>query len=63
MKHTNYKVEALNELSKQVNSFVAEIGFDNAEVKPMPCTCTPQDLQPFGQCQCGADKSITSKPL
>lgn len=32
MIETQYKVEGLNELSKQVNAFVNEIGFDNADV-------------------------------
>ena len=32
MTETQYKVEGLNELSKQVNAFVTEIGFDNADV-------------------------------
>ena len=28
----NYKIEGLNELSKQFNEFVKEVGFDNADV-------------------------------
>lgn len=32
MTETKYNVEGLNELSKQVNAFVTEIGFDNADV-------------------------------
>ena len=32
MTETKYNVEGLNELSKQVNAFVTEIGFNNADV-------------------------------
>src|SRR5688572_12698121 len=32
MKETKYNVEGLNKLSKQLNDFVKQIGFDNADV-------------------------------